>query len=206
MKLQLLRHSREPEASFTEQVNRVGGMNRYGNPMFDVVWSEHRAAMTTIDGELRPMYHGEPCWLLRMWQAPETYPSPFEHPQGNYEIVQPLTLLEVVNGKLTIETLPLGTFVLTMIAIIRDSQGSSHEDRLNTLKELKEAEEKAQTERIADSLQAAMPAFDGNPFSALNGKCTNVVQRKMELIERSMRYAQSFYAKHQKGISTEAVN
>lgn len=189
MNIEIQRQAPEPPESFLHQLETVGGKNPNGEPLFDVVWSEHRKAMVIMDGELRPLYHGNPCWLLRMWQ------------DGEYVILQPLTLLEVVNGRLTIEVLPLTEFILQMVAIIRSHQDATHEERVATLLELKQIEEQRQVSRIEASIQSAHPAFSGNPFSGSGGLCTNTVQRKMELIERSMVHANKMYQAKGKGLS-----
>ena len=58
-----------------ELITRFGGLNRFGQPNFRVVWSDTRLDW---DGpEFTPKYFNVPHrWIIESWVAPETYGSP----------------------------------------------------------------------------------------------------------------------------------
>lgn len=71
---------REAPAWFNEELARVGGTNRYGDPIFKLVWSEEPrmvAGGRFADGFVGYRWvravPGDPCWALLIWEGPETY-------------------------------------------------------------------------------------------------------------------------------------
>jgi hypothetical protein len=76
---------REAPAWFNDELERVGGTNRYGDAIFKLVWSEDPKMIVGglfSDGfvgykNVRAI-PGEACWALMMWEGPETYGSPFD--------------------------------------------------------------------------------------------------------------------------------
>jgi hypothetical protein len=70
---------RECPAWFQAELTRIGGVNRYGDPVFKLVWSTTeqmtvggRWAQTGFVGYKRaPLIHGEPCWALLVWEPAE---------------------------------------------------------------------------------------------------------------------------------------
>lgn len=215
MTLTVLREQHKVPEWFSEAVERAGGKNRFGGPNVRVVWSQSPESLIIIDKRLRPEWEGVPCWLLQVWDAPEVYGSPeiweLENKdlfgpfpaKGKYRTLQPLILREVVNGKLIVETLPLdhfGGFLLeVMVPLVAEAANLSVEKQRAALKELEDRKAKQQEARIADGLQAAMPAFDGVAFSARTGFCTTEVQRKMYQIEQNMQHALRMYGRLGKG-------
>jgi hypothetical protein len=90
--IQVLREIHDPPAAIQERVSRAGGVNRYGEPNFRVVWGGARLAWiggrwTDRDAhgnvvreavELRrvPKYLPEDRWHIERWMPPESYGSP----------------------------------------------------------------------------------------------------------------------------------
>ncbi len=90
--IQVLRESKEPPAEVQERITRAGGVNRFGEPNFRVVWGWSR--LTWIGGkwtdrdsngniireviELReePKYIPHDRWHIERWVAPEQYGTP----------------------------------------------------------------------------------------------------------------------------------
>jgi len=74
---------REAPAWFNDELERVGGTNRYGEPIFKLVWSEEVRAI--IGGRFNDGFLGyrnartmpnDPCWALMIWEGPETFGDP----------------------------------------------------------------------------------------------------------------------------------
>ena len=71
---------------FQERLTRVGGLNRYGQPNFIIVWGQSWTVRrggtweqddgTYFRGYRDVVEDGRPCWILKKWNAPELYGSP----------------------------------------------------------------------------------------------------------------------------------
>lgn len=74
---------REAPAWFNDELERIGGTNRYGDPLFKLIWSEDLRMIVGgvfSDGfvgyrNARMMGH-DPCWVLMIWEGPETMGDP----------------------------------------------------------------------------------------------------------------------------------
>lgn len=71
---------REAPAWFNDELERIGGTNRYGDPIFKLVWSTEprvivggRFADGFVGYRTGPAIPGEPCWALMIWEGPETF-------------------------------------------------------------------------------------------------------------------------------------
>lgn len=76
---------REAPAWFQGELERIGGTNRYGDPIFKLVWSSEprmivggRFADGFVGYRKGPAIPGEPCWALMIWEGPETYGDPLD--------------------------------------------------------------------------------------------------------------------------------
>lgn len=74
---------RECPAWFNDELERVGGTNRYGEPLFKMVWSED--VRSIIGGKFSDGFVGyrnarmmgkDPCWVLMIWEGPEVFGDP----------------------------------------------------------------------------------------------------------------------------------
>jgi hypothetical protein len=74
---------REAPAWFNDELERVGGTNRYGEPLFKLVWSE--VPRMIVGGKFADGFvgyrsvkavPGVPCWALMIWESPETFGHP----------------------------------------------------------------------------------------------------------------------------------
>jgi hypothetical protein len=86
---------RECPGWFQDELTRVGGTNRYGDPLFKLVWSSEprtivggRFADGFVGYRNMPAIPGEPCWALMIWEGPEAYGDPLE---WEYQYRQPDT-------------------------------------------------------------------------------------------------------------------
>ena len=74
---------REAPAWFNDELERIGGTNRYGEPLFKLVWSED--VRMIVGGRFADGFVGyrnarvmgkDPCWVLMIWEGPETFGDP----------------------------------------------------------------------------------------------------------------------------------
>ena len=92
--IQVTRETHETPAAIEERVGRAGGMNRYGEPLFRVVWGGGRLAWIggkwtdrdasgnvireTVELRRVPKYLPLNRWHVERWMPPESYGSPDE--------------------------------------------------------------------------------------------------------------------------------
>ncbi len=74
---------REAPAWFNDELERIGGTSRYGDPIFKLVWSEDvrqiiggRFADGFVGYRNARMMGKDPCWVLMLWEAPEVFGDP----------------------------------------------------------------------------------------------------------------------------------
>ena len=76
---------RRAPAWFNSALERIGGTNRYGDPIFKLVWSTEprmivggRFADGFVGYRKRPAVPGPPCWALMIWETPESHGDPID--------------------------------------------------------------------------------------------------------------------------------
>jgi len=76
---------RRAPAWFNSALERIGGTNRYGEPIFNLVWSTEprmivggRFADGFVGYRKRPAVPGPPCWALMIWESPESHGDPLD--------------------------------------------------------------------------------------------------------------------------------
>jgi hypothetical protein len=90
--IRVIRETHHAPASFQELVTRAGGLNRFGEPNFKVVWGGSRLAWIggrwtdrdengnivreTIELRQAPKYLPHDRWHIERWLPPEDYGSP----------------------------------------------------------------------------------------------------------------------------------
>jgi len=104
---------------FQDRLTKEGGLNRYGQPNFKVVWGQTETMrIAGRDGYRETLTgFGEACWILMRWVPAETYGPPDifyfenydkssglqfmgEYPwKGRYQTLFPMRTMEEVNGK-----------------------------------------------------------------------------------------------------------
>jgi hypothetical protein len=73
---------RRPPEEYVEHIARVGGINRFGDPNFRVVWGETAIETYWGDDEVsgfgqhQKMRYGVPAWHLEEWKPPECFGTP----------------------------------------------------------------------------------------------------------------------------------
>lgn len=97
------REAHEVPQSFQDQLTSAGGKNRFGEPMFRIVWGEARLGWiggewaifdahgnkngSVIEERLVPKYMPAARWYLEKWMPPEHYGSPEAWAETQVEIV-----------------------------------------------------------------------------------------------------------------------
>lgn len=217
---------------FQERVTQAGGLNRYGEPNFKIVWSETETMRAggewQHDGFIgyRDIlkYKGPGCWVILQWNAPELYGVPEsyyvqnfdevtglqtlgEFPyRGRYEILFPLVHKERKGNTFIIERMPLNNFLLTtVIPIVINSKDVSLERKKLAHTELKARQDADELNQIEDARRDAAMAFGGNPFSSRTGCRTPLLDLKMKQIEQYMSAAMAQMKAAGTGISTRRL-
>lgn len=74
---------RTAPAWFNDELERIGGTNRYGDPIFKLVWSEEvrmivggRFADGFVGYRDARMIPNDPHWVLMLWESPESFGDP----------------------------------------------------------------------------------------------------------------------------------
>jgi hypothetical protein len=77
--------ARKAPAWFNSALERIGGANRYGEPIFKLVWSTEprmivggRFSDGFVGYRKRPAVPGPPCWALMIWESPESHGDPID--------------------------------------------------------------------------------------------------------------------------------
>ena len=80
----ILGHERlKPPREYQEHLNAIGGLNRFGEPNFILVWGQTETQ--TIYGDMQGVgrgrhtileFGGVPAWHIKEWKPPETFGTP----------------------------------------------------------------------------------------------------------------------------------
>jgi hypothetical protein len=172
---------------FQERLTHVGGVNKYDEPNFKLVWAQYETYVAggvwSVDEQYFRGYRrlllgsGEPCWALLQWHAAEEYGTPEsyyvsnldpdtglqilgEYPYGGrYELLYHLRWNEMIDGKLTFHTMPLNNYVIdTVVPIILLAKDVSYEKRKAAYEELRRREEESKRLDIENHLRERTPA------------------------------------------------
>lgn len=215
---------------FKERLTRVGGVNRYGEPNFIIVWGKSHTVRrggtweqtdgTYFRGYRDVVEDGRPCWVLKQWKAPEVYGTPTmyfmenreestglqilgDYPwRGQYETIQPFVWRGLINGKMVVEYMPLNSMILDMVVpIILRCQDASLMQRRAALDALEEKKQRDQTSSIEARRLDAKMAFTGPVSYSKQGCRTSLVDRKMYDINKHWNQAMQNFRGKGLGIS-----
>jgi hypothetical protein len=194
LRIHITRETHEASAEIQERVARAGGLNRFGEPNFRVVWGGSR--LSWIGGrwidrdtsgnvireaiELRrvPKYLPHNRWHIERWMPPEAYGSPelwyaqtIECEDGiRIPALGPFPRRGEYEHCFTLEGLRGEFLPLTSAAcdwIVRAVEWARRQPRQDSRAALREREARRARawESAADaSLEDAVPAFHGQPF------------------------------------------
>lgn len=146
---------------------------------------------------------GTPAWCLLQWDDAVHYGTPEayyvqnydeefglqtlgEYPfSGKYKLLYNMCWRDMRNGKLSIEAMPLNSFVLdTVVPIIIQAKEISYDKTMAALRDQKEREDKADLDMIEDAMRDASLAFKGPVSYARQGCRTSIIDRKVEQMTR----------------------
>lgn len=204
-------------AWFQDRLAQVGGMNPHGEPRFKLVWGESE---TMRDGGYFvkdgfqgyrdvPSIGGEACWVLMMWEPASTFGGTYrwykdhtdeysglvtlgQYPfKGRYRVVKKLIHREFIGGQLVTVRMEPTHFILdVMVPLVIGWNKLSNANRLSIIKDEMAREEAEQDRIMADSLHDKRIRRD-----------SPVVQKRLELMERTMSQAMAIAANTQRGMA-----
>lgn len=192
-------------------------MNPHGEPSFKLVWGESETMRDggyfTRDGYQGyrdvPLLGGDATWALMMWEPASTFGGPYrwykentdeitglvclgQYPyKGRYRLVKKLIHREFIAGQLVTVRMEPTHFILdVMVPLIIGWNKLSNARRLEIIHE-DLAREEAEGDRIlADSLHDKRIRRD-----------SPLVQKRLELMERTMSQAMAIAANTQRGMA-----
>lgn len=192
---------------FQDRVTRAGGLNRYGEPNFLIVWGPtwtvrrggtwERPDGSNFRGYKDIVEEKRPCWVLKEWKAPEEFGTPEmwflnnlepqsglqllgDYPwKGSYQTLQPFIWTGIVNGKLQIDHMPLNSAIVDMIIpIALEAKNASLTRRKIAMDALAAKEEKDIDDEIEARRNDAKLAFRGPVSFSRQGCRTSLIDRK----------------------------
>lgn len=198
---------------FALRLAEVGGVNRYDEPNFRLLWGQ--TAVIRAGGRFEhdgyvgyrdiPMSGtGDPCWLLCQWNAPELYGTPEgwylanlhedtglqllgEYPyRGRYEVMFPLVWKGMRGSELAVEHLPLNDLIFDMVVpVVMAARDVSLEKKRAAYEYEKERRDNERLALIEDARRGAKLQFGANPVSyGRQGFRTPLIEKRMKEMER----------------------
>jgi hypothetical protein len=167
---------------------------------------------------------GTASWVLMQWEDALHYGTPEmfyvqnydedsgmqtlgEYPyQGKYKVLYNMCWRNMVNGKMQVEMMPLNSFILdTVVPIVFQAKEISYEKTKAALRDLKEREDKADTDLIEDVMRTNALPFKGNAVSYQKQGCrTALVDKKIEEMQRNWNKMMTSASKLGRGLSAHS--
>ena len=192
---------------FQERLVQVGGVNRYEDPNFKLVWGQTET-MRVVNWETycdKLVAFNDPSWLLMQWEAPEAFGTPEswyienydeatglslmgEYPySGRYKILFNLSHRYVENGEMKIFRFPLSNLLLnTIVPLVMEAKGVSIERQKAAWEANKEMQEEQIALKIEGIRRNSKMAFKGGAVSFTNqGVRTSVIDQRVQQLSRS---------------------
>ncbi len=201
---------------FQERLTRTGGRNPHGDPKFKLVWGESE---TMRDGGYFlkdgyegyrdvPAIGGESCWALMMWEPAVKLGTPYrwykdhtdevtglvtlgQYPHhGRYRVIKKFVHREFVGDQLVTTRMEPTHFILdVMLPLIKEWNKLSNEKRLEIIEDERAAEE-AEADRLLEDSRSSHKIRRDSPL----------VQKRLELMERTMLQAMAIASRTQAGM------
>lgn len=217
---------------FQDRLTHVGGVNRYDEPLFKIVWAQYETFVAggvwSVDEKYFKGYRrlllgsGEPCWALLQWHAPEEYGAPEayyvhnfdeitglqqigEYPySGRYEVLYNLRWNEIENGKVTFHTMPLNNSVFDVVAqIVKIAKDISYEKTKAAYLAAKELEKQQTQLDVERHLRTKAIPFAGDTVSfTRQGIRSTLIDKKMLELNRKWSQLGQSASQFRKGIQT----
>ena len=201
---------------FQERLTRVGGLNKYNQPNFKLVWGESEAMRDggyfVKDGYLGyrdvPAIGGEKTWALMMWEPAEKHGTPYrwykdntdevtglvtlgQYPyHGRYRVLHKFIHRELIGDQWVTHRMEPTHFILdVMVPMIKDWQKLTNAERLQIVRE-EQARDEAEADRILADARAGVRIRKSSPL----------VQKRVELMEKYMADAMAIASRTQRGM------
>jgi hypothetical protein len=198
----------ECPAEFQDYLKDIFGVNHFGDALVRIIWGQTETwiCLSAAGGyEERYIGHGQPCWIIQRWRAPEIFGTPEayfqlmgdpetgcgligEYPQfGMYETVTPLMHREynTRTQELEIRTVPLDwELIEKAIPLLEQAEAMSEAERQEALAAAERAENARIVQQIADRLYDELPSFYGPTSHAQIASRTALITRKMVEVEK----------------------
>lgn len=173
MRINVGRESLKPAIEYIEYLNRVGGLNPFGKPMFRLVWGE--TFTETFWGQMEGgskgqhfhlRYRGIPRWHLEMWNPSENFGTPEAWYAQSYD---PLTGLHALGDypfegdyvqHSRLHSLDFDTLE-SLLPRIEAARAITLRKRREMIQAQMDAEKRASRQRIHEAYVDASPAFGG---------------------------------------------
>lgn len=205
---------------FQDRLTRVGGRNPHGEPRFKLVWGQSetmRDGGYFPDGYVGyrdvPKLGGEACWAIMMWEpaymhghAHRWYREHLDEPSGTvtlgqypfhgrYRCIKKLVSRERIGEQwVTTRMEPTHLILDIMVPLIIGWNKLSNQQRLAVIADERAKEEKEGDRILADSLHACRIS-----------RSSPLVQKRLELMERTMSQAMAIAARSQRGLAQLGV-
>ena len=219
----------ECPAEFQDRVTLAGGVNKYDEPNFRLVWmgtETIRAGGIWENPEIPTIEHFRGYrdvladveaegWALRQWMPAEFWDTSAKWYAENFD---PSCGLQILGGYpysgryvtifplvykdgKQVEIMPLNSFVVdVLVPIVVMAKEITELQKRAVIAENKARKEAQRVSKIEDSLRNAYPAL-GEIRSAAGLSCLSVVQKKVEAIERYWQTGVDFCRQHGRGLS-----
>ena len=191
----------------TRFLTDVFGVNRFGEPLFRIIWGQTETMQVAgrWGYEDKLIGHNQPCWILQRWMPPELYGTPEmyytltadpgtglamlgEYPeQGRYETIVMLQekRYDSSTGQLIIETIPLNEEIVERLMYVCIAAQEMTAWERKAAQDAQEAYDNTQAvAKISDRLFDSLPSFYGPTSYANMRNRTSLIDRKASEIEQ----------------------
>lgn len=206
---------------FQDRLTRAGGLNPYGEPNFKLIWGQSETMRDggyfLKDGYVGyrdvPAIGGEACWALMMWEPNWKFGTPYrwykdntdevtglvtlgQFPyQGRYRVLKKFIHRELIGDQwVTTRMEPTHFIADIMLPLIKLWHKLTDAEKLKVIEAEQEAEE-AEKDRILKDSWSAMRIRRSSP----------AVQKRLELMEKTMNQAMALAARTQLGMRQAGV-
>ena len=200
---------REAPQWFQDELERIGGTNPYGEPVFRLAWSQNET--TVIGGRFSdgfegyrrvPAIPGVACWALMMWEPRELQGSAamweydYRDPEtgylqcggfphfGRYRLLKRFIHRELINGELvTYRMEPCGFMLDIMVPMLKIWLKMTDDAKVKALQQEEQIEKDEYMRKVKD-------ARDGCKIN----RGSQLVAKRAEMIERGFAQAMAMAA------------
>jgi len=173
---------------YQEHLNAIGGMNRFGEPNFRIVWGETPIDVVQgVDANGKKGAHvilkhgGIPAWFIEVWKPPECFGTPEfwyaytwdwevdrptlgDYPWRGMYMPAPFNLYvkKIENRVLRFDAMPLNHYILDLlIPNVMKAADETFTQRKAAIHNRMQAEKQEAAKKSMDAYLAAAPAFGG---------------------------------------------